>query len=270
VAVNARALASADASLNLRLSASTLDNEVEELGEGIQPIVFNRGNQQHKQGFPAGGFFARRYEIVDPGEHRILTPADVRMIDDTVVYVGPSLPTNSQSLSADLTLFRNAVTVSALVERRAGNKQLNYTELFRCNTGYANATAGAARGNCAGAADSDASLAEQARFLAYRFGATDANNRLVSTSAGYIEDADFIKLREVALTLAVPQSLARQVAVLRGASITLAGRNLKTWTDYTGLDPEINETGGGSNFTQGEFNTQPPLRQFSVRLNFVF
>jgi hypothetical protein len=27
-----------------------------------------------------------------------------------------------------------------------------------------------------------------------------------------------------------------------------------------GLDPEINETGGGANFTQGEFNTQPPLR----------
>jgi hypothetical protein len=25
-----------------------------------------------------------------------------------------------------------------------------------------------------------------------------------------------------------------------GASVTLAGRNLKTWTDYTGWDPETN------------------------------
>ena len=37
-----------------------------------------------------------------------------------------------------------------------------------------------------------------------------------------------------------------------------------------GLDPEINESGGGANFTQGEFNTQPPLRYYTVRFNFTF
>jgi hypothetical protein len=270
LALNTRAFASPNATLNVRLSASTLKNEIEELGQGIQPIIFNRGNQRHAQGQPTGAFFGRRYEIVNPGQHRILTPADVKMLDDTAVTIGPTLPTNSQSLSADLSLFRNLVTISALFDRRAGNKQLNYTELFRCNTGYANALANAARGNCAASSDPSASNEDQARWLAYRFGATDKAGKLVSTSVGYIEDADFIKLREVAVTVGVPQSISRQFTLLQGASITLSGRNLKTWTDYTGLDPEINETGGGANFTQGEFNTQPPLRYYTVRFNFAF
>ncbi|HSJ14997.1 MAG TPA: SusC/RagA family TonB-linked outer membrane protein [Longimicrobiales bacterium] len=270
LALNARVLNIPQASANLRLSATTLDNEIIDLGEDIQPIVFNRGNQQHKQGFPTGGFFGRRYEIVNPGQQRVLTPADVIMVDDTSVFLGPQLPTSTQTLSGDITLFRNLVTISGLLERRAGHKQLNYTEFFRCQTGYNNGTQGAARGQCQAVGDPNAPLEEQARFLAARFGATTSTGTLSATQAGYAEDADFIKLRELSLTLGVPQSLSNRFSVLQGASLTLSGRNLKTWTDYTGLDPEINETGGGANFTQGEFNTQPPLRYYTVRFNFTF
>jgi hypothetical protein len=55
---------------------------------------------------------------------------------------------------------------------------------------------------------------------------------------------------------------------LNGASVTFSGRNLHTWTKYRGLDPEIAETGGGAGFSQGEFNTQPPLRFFTLRFDF--
>jgi hypothetical protein len=61
--------------------------------------------------------------------------------------------------------------------------------------------------------------------------------------------------------------MARSIRGIRGATVSLSGRNLKTWTKYTGLDPEINETGGGANFTQGEFNTQPPVRTFTLRFD---
>ena len=118
-----------------------------------------------------------------------------------------------------------------------------------------------AGGQCAGVADPTASVEEQARFIAARF---------YNTPTGYIEDASFVKLRELSLTLSTPNALALRVPALRGASLTISGRNLKTWTDYTGLDPEINESGGGANFTQGEFNTQPPLRYWTARLNLVF
>jgi hypothetical protein len=50
-------------------------------------------------------------------------------------------------------------------------------------------------------------------------------------------------------------------------ALSFSGRNLHTWTKYTGIDPEVNESGGGANFSQDEFNTQPPVRTFTVRLD---
>ena len=41
------------------------------------------------------------------------------------------------------------------------------------------------------------------------------------------------------------------------------------WTDYTGLDPEINNF-GQANFSQAEFNTQPSVRYWTTRVNFTF
>lgn len=278
LAFNARVLNARNVSLNMRLAASTLDNRIEDLGEDIQPIIFNRGGQMHKQGFPTGAFLGRNYEIIADSlalrqanpvnGHVLLKRGDVRLIDDdptttandTSVFQGRALPSNTQALSADLTLF-GFLTISGLVERRAGMKQFNYTEYFRCTTGYNRGAAGGAGGQCAGVADPTASVEEQARFIAARF---------YNTPTGYIEDADFIKLRELAFTLSAPNALAVRVPALRGASLTISGRNLKTWTDYTGLDPEINESGGGANFTQGEFNTQPPLRYWTARVNLVF
>jgi hypothetical protein len=84
-----------------------------------------------------------------------------------------------------------------------------------------------------------------------------------------MEDATFVKFRELAVRFGVPEGVGARAGFLRGAAITLSGRNLKTWTDYTGLDPEINE-GGGNNFTQAEFNTQPPVRTFNLRLDLKF
>ncbi len=57
---------------------------------------------------------------------------------------------------------------------------------------------------------------------------------------------------------------------MNGLSLTLAGRNLATWTDYPGLDPETVEGGGSVNFSQSEFNTQPPVRHLMIRLNYTF
>jgi hypothetical protein len=55
----------------------------------------------------------------------------------------------------------------------------------------------------------------------------------------------------------------------RGASVTIAGRNLKTWTKYSGVDPEVIES-STSNFNQSEFNTQPIPRIYTLRLNLNF
>jgi hypothetical protein len=275
--LNVTALRLPRANLNLRLTATTVRNKIVDLGAGVDPIPFGRA-QQHVTGYPAGSYFQRPYTFSDPNNDGKLTVADVtfdntrqtvvrlRNEDGTIreetipeVYLGSSLPTNSQSLSAQLTLF-DFVTLSALFDRRAGFKQQNETESFRCSTSDARRNTNG-QGGCVATADPNASLEEQARFIASRF---------LGTRAGYIEDGRFVKWREVAVSVGIPQRFVRNVRGIQGATLTLAGRNLKTWTKYSGLDPEANESGGDTNFSQNEFNTQPPVRYFTARLEFTF
>jgi TonB-linked SusC/RagA family outer membrane protein len=86
-----------------------------------------------------------------------------------------------------------------------------------------------------------------------------------SQSAQFIEDGSYVKLREVALTFSAPSSLARRFGGST-MSLRLAGRNLHTWTDYTGIDPETNLTGTSPLRGQDYFNN-PQTRQFSVSLS---
>jgi hypothetical protein len=84
------------------------------------------------------------------------------------------------------------------------------------------------------------------------------------TDAGYIEDADFWKLREVSITFTAPGEWARRMGTQQ-LRLTLAGRNLKTWTDYSGFDPEVNQF-GFDNFATADFLTQPNVRSLTARL----
>jgi TonB-dependent starch-binding outer membrane protein SusC len=253
---NIRVFDTGSARGNLRLAHSTLSNEIQELGEGVEPIIFNRGGQRHDEGYPAGAFFQIPIEWDQPAAGTTLRRDQVRLAAGDHEFIGPSLPTWTFNVGGDLTLFDNLVTINTLFEARGGNYQFNYTEFFRCNTGISRGDSG-----CRAAWDPTAPVDHQARVIAARF---------LGSNYGFVEKADFLKWRELAVSLGVPFSLRQRFSMLDGVTLTLAGRNLATWTDYTGLDPEINESGGAANFTQGEFNTQPPLRQLTARVNVAF
>jgi outer membrane receptor protein involved in Fe transport len=85
----------------------------------------------------------------------------------------------------------------------------------------------------------------------------------------YIEDGSFVKLREVAVSLPLGRSLARAVGA-RGVSLRLAGRNLYTWTDYTGLDPEINLFAENTVARGVDFANTPLPRTFVANLTFNY
>ena len=54
----------------------------------------------------------------------------------------------------------------------------------------------------------------------------------------YVEDASFVKLRQIALRYSTNASWLNRVGA-SNAQIELLGRNLFTWTDYKGYDPEV-------------------------------
>ncbi|MEO8336043.1 MAG: TonB-dependent receptor plug domain-containing protein [bacterium] len=79
----------------------------------------------------------------------------------------------------------------------------------------------------------------------------------------YAEDGTYVKLREVSATLDLSSSLARTVHAAN-LSVTLAGRNLHTWTDYSGFDPEMNLFGQLTVERGNDFGTYPIPRMWSV------
>src|SRR5690606_7220809 len=67
-----------------------------------------------------------------------------------------------------------------------------------------------------------------------------AQARRDGVHAPYIEDATFVKLRELSVMWDVPQSVAAGMGLgVRSLRVGLTGTNLLMWTKYTGLDPEV-------------------------------
>ena len=92
----------------------------------------------------------------------------------------------------------------------------------------------------------------------------------------YVEDGSYVKLREVAATYTLnPAWVTRHFA--DGIDLTLSGRNLAVWTDYSGVDPEVNFFGqnpgrtGGSAADRGfDFASYPIPRTWSLAARFTY
>lgn len=85
-----------------------------------------------------------------------------------------------------------------------------------------------------------------------------------SVQSQFVEDGSFVKWREISVVYTLDDHFVRSRLGLGSAQIRLAGRNLKTWTKYKGLDPETN-LGGAEFLTQGfDFFQNPQTRSFVV------
>src|SRR3954470_3682921 len=83
-----------------------------------------------------------------------------------------------------------------------------------------------------------------------------------TVGAQFVEDGSFAKLREISLTYTLDRPFLKNLIGFSSADIRLAGRNLKTWTKYSGFDPEVN-LGGAEFLTQGlDYFINPPTRSF--------
>jgi TonB-linked SusC/RagA family outer membrane protein len=89
------------------------------------------------------------------------------------------------------------------------------------------------------------------------------------TSEQFIEDAGFVKLREITVGYTFDQPWVQRALGFNSVDVRVSGRNLMTWTKYTGYDPETN-LGGSVQSTRGmDYFNMPQTRSFvfSVILN---
>jgi TonB-linked SusC/RagA family outer membrane protein len=91
-------------------------------------------------------------------------------------------------------------------------------------------------------------------------------------TAVYLEDASFVKLREVSVSYDLPGSLVTRLlgGKVDHARLTASGRNLLTFTDYDGLDPEVSNFGNQNIARNIDVAPFPPSRSFWFSLELGF
>ncbi len=246
-----------------RLNIATNRNELVSFGDSLRTVETPGGQaygavQQHRPGFPLGGYWVTPPQREADGSAR-LTPAGAAIFnpgDTARRYIGPSTPTREIGLSNTITLFKY-FRVYTLLDFKGGHYIFNLQERNRCQ---------AANDNCARVNDPRARFPQTAadtilfkELAVYRSG---------SVSPEWIQKADFVKLREVSLSVDAPRNWAN-VFRAQSATFTFSGRNLAVWTDYEGVDPEVNSY-GGRNFVRVDAYALPMMRRLTAAINLTY
>jgi TonB-linked SusC/RagA family outer membrane protein len=103
-----------------------------------------------------------------------------------------------------------------------------------------------------------------------------AQQRLADFGAGktqpYVQDASYLKLRELSLSYHIPASTTASMfgSRVRDARITLSGRNLIRITNFRGMDPEVSNFGNQAVARNIDVAPFPPSRSFFVAIDLDF
>ena len=86
----------------------------------------------------------------------------------------------------------------------------------------------------------------------------------------FIEDGSFLKLRELTVTIDLPDGVRRLFGEAEHVRLLLSGRNLWTKTNYTGHDPEVSNFGNQNIARNIDVAPFPPSRSFWFGVNVGF
>jgi hypothetical protein len=90
-----------------------------------------------------------------------------------------------------------------------------------------------------------------------------------ATKDYFVEDASFVRLRNVAIGFDFAKAL--NLKGFKKLQLVLTGRNLLTFTNYSGYDPEISSGAVNSAFDRGvDHSTLPNTKSYQIGLNLGF
>jgi TonB-linked SusC/RagA family outer membrane protein len=210
-----------------------------------------------KEGYPINGFFENPILGFEDknGDGLITYWADATkneiVVGDSDVFLGYNQPRYIGSLSTGFDLLRRRVRIQSLFDYRGGHKWYNNTERIRCT-----------RPNCSGRMNPDGTLEEKATTTA-------ALEHPARTNAGYFQDGEYVRWRELSIQYTMSENLASRFFRARGLNVVGSARNLKLWTAYRGVDPESDFTGSAGD-SPAEFQTLGPPTYYTIRFNFIF
>jgi len=186
------------------------------------------------------------FTFADANNDHIIADNEVT-VGTAFEHYGYSQPRDLLGIQNGFEFFNRKLRISTLLDYKGGFTLFNSTTQFYCQqTNF-----------CYDVANQEADLADQARNVAQRFVPG------TKTQAGYLENGQFWRLREVSGTYTLPNRVAAKLRA-RDLSLTASARNVHVWTAYKGIDPE---SGYGNGDVQNDFSTTSPAKYFIVRLN---
>jgi len=257
-----------------RLGYAANRNRIQKLNASSDTLVFDYLNAVI-EGQPIGVFFGAYYprdangNIILAGPRNaagfwVATPDGKRLPsrargfnpaknDSSIVLrrvIGDPNPDFTASFQNTFT-FGSAVELSVLLDGRFGNDVANFTR----------------RSGDFFGSSANVGIESLGDTAAGTFSRNADRNLLYEE---FIEDGSFVKLREVALQFRFEQPWVHHFTGSHTATLRVAGRNLHTWTRYSGMDPEVNLFAASTVSRGVDFATTPIPRTLSVGLGFDF
>jgi TonB-linked SusC/RagA family outer membrane protein len=212
---------------------------------------------QQRKGDPLFSQWYRNYTFGDANGDGIIQASEVQ-VDSALKRQGVGFAKDLISIANGFDLFSRRLRINTLFDYKSGSKVLegNY---FQCSS-----TPRA----CRETQDPTAPLGLQARAVALASG-TRIGGTTYTTRLGYFVSNQFWKFRELSATLQIPQVVSSRLRAQNGSTLVFGARNLKTWSSFTGVDPEQNY-GVNGNEVNNDFNTSPAPTYFTFRLNLKY
>lgn len=88
-------------------------------------------------------------------------------------------------------------------------------------------------------------------------------------SSRWIEDGSYVRVKNITLGYTLPNSLTEKLGI-SSCRIYTTGTNLFTFTDYSGFDPESNNSEGSDTFAGIDLASYPSQKQYTLGIDIKF
>jgi TonB-linked SusC/RagA family outer membrane protein len=230
-------------------------NKVLKLYNG-QPFTSGiRSVNRVQEGAPLGAFYTYVVDKVDPATGDLLLKdldGDGTITANDRAIVGSPYPKYTGGLSNELTWM--GFNFHSFLQFSKGAQIYNAIGIFADDAGY-NLDNKYKRVLRRWQKPGDITDQPRASF--------DGTSNGIGASSRYIEDGSYLRIQEVTLGYSLPKRFA-SLAGMQDTRIYVSGRNLHTFTNYIGFNPDVNSNGSGSNISLGtDFYASPIARSYT-------
>ena len=254
VAIDGDVIRTKDFTWNLSANVSYNKNKLLELYNGVEEYVNSTTGLKYVVGHPVHEYYMNRYAGVNPANGDALWyTADGELTteyrEEDKVMTGKTFD-SPWAGGFGTTLMWKGLSLSAQFSWMAKRYVMNNDRFFEESNGLYSAY-------------------NQSRRLLYdrwkkpgditdipRYGVT------AQLDDRFLENSSFLRLKNLTLAYALPQSLLSKTHFFTSARVYLQGQNLFTWTGFTGLDPEV-----ATNVYRAKY---PASRQFTLGIDISF